>query len=119
MAFVARERRSPGRRGGALTVSTAPIDYSDVLNTVLINAGVTPETGTSIYDFAPGDVRTRTAYIRIMDPAMPKVHKYHSTAEAKQNAYYAYTYTGDASVLNGMAERGEITEIVPLFESFD
>ena len=111
--------KEAGRRGGALTVSTAPIDYSDVLNTVLINAGVTPETGTSIYDFAPGDVRTRTAYIRIMDPAMPKVHKYHSTAEAKQNAYYAYTYTGDASVLNGMAERGEITEIVPLFESFD
>ena len=110
--------KEAGRTGDQLTVSSAPIDYSDMLNTVLINAGITPEEGTSIYDFAEGDQRTRMSYIRVTDENYPPAPKYHGTGDAIRNVYYGYEYTGDKNTLNKMAADKDITVIVPLPEAF-
>ena len=110
--------KEAGRTGDQLTLNGAPIDYSDMLNTVLLNAGITPEEGTSIYDFAEGDVRTRMSYIRKTDENYPPVPKYHGTGNAVRNVYYGYEYTGDKNTLNKKVADKDITVIVPLPETF-
>ena len=101
----------------ALEYNASPVSYCDLLNTILIEAGVQPSEGTSIYDFQETDHRTRTLYWRDTNWDYPFVHKYHTNGLGKANVYVAYTYDGDYSTLTEMCRNGEYTEIIPMKET--
>ena len=104
------------------TLSDAPIYHTDIMPTLLYEAGLyygdsapTSETknddqqtlsdtelfGRTVFDYKDGDQRERTWYNRRYDPAYPKREKY--------NVYYGYTYTGNTKTLEKMVEEGQQT----------
>ncbi len=104
------------------TLSDAPIYHTDIMPTLLYEAGLyygdsEPESetktdnqqtlsdtdtfGKTVFDYKDGDQRERTWYNRRYDPAYPKREKY--------NVYYGYTYTGNTETLEKMVEEGQQT----------
>ena len=108
------------------TLSDAPIYHTDIMPTLLYEAGLyygdsapTSETknddqktlsdtdtfGKTVFDYNEKDQRERTWYNRRYDPAYPKREKY--------NVYYGYTYTGNTETLEKMVEEGK-QEVIPV-----
>lgn len=104
------------------TLSDAPIYHTDIMPTLLYEAGLyygdsEPESetkkddqktlsdtdtfGRTVFDYNEKDQRERTWYNRRYDPAYPKREKY--------NVYYGYTYTGNTETLEKMVEEGQQT----------
>lgn len=104
------------------TLSDAPIYHTDIMPTLLYEAGLyygdsapASETknddqktlsdidtfGRTVFDYNEKDQRERTWYNRRYDPAYPKREKY--------NVYYGYTYTGNTETLEKMVEEGQQT----------
>ncbi|HAL03138.1 MAG TPA: hypothetical protein DCP07_07230 [Lachnospiraceae bacterium] len=104
------------------TLSDAPIYHTDIMPTLLYEAGLyygdsapvsetktddqqtlsdTDTFGKTVFDYKDGDLRERTWYNRRYDPAYPKREKY--------NVYYGYTYTGNTETLEKMVEEDQQT----------
>lgn len=96
--------KEPGRKGEKMTVSAAPIYYTDLMSTYLINGGLFDENdeelfGTSIYDFDESSVRTRTANYRMVDNNYPPSNVSPLVVSYGYNVIYSYEYTGDTDEL--------------------
>ena len=104
------------------TLSDAPIYHTDIMPTLLYEAGLyygdgapvyetknddqktlsdTDTFGKTVFDYKDGDLRERTWYNRRYDPVYPKREKY--------NVYYGYNYTGNTETLEKMVEEGQQT----------
>ena len=106
--------KGAGITGEDLKTNSAPVDYSDFLNTVLVHAGITPESGTSFYDWSADDTRTRMSYRSTLDQGYPWVPKYHSRDQAIFNVYYGYEYTGDINTLHQKFIDNDVDVIIPM-----
>ena len=116
------EAKDPDKEAGGPTLSDAPIYHTDIMPTLLYEAGLyyedskpvnetknddqktlsdTDTFGKTVFDYKDGDQRERTWYNRRYDPAYPKREKY--------NVYYGYTYTGNTETLEKMVEEGQQT----------
>lgn len=116
------EVKDTDKAAGGPTLSDAPIYHTDIMPTLLYEAGLyygdsEPESetknddqqtlsdtdtfGKTVFDYKDGDQRERTWYNRRYDPAYPKREKY--------NVYYGYTYTGNTETLEKMVEEGQQT----------
>lgn len=84
-----------------MQVNTAPISLDDFQATILEIIGKDHlQYGTSIYDWAEGDTRDRTVYMRMTDDAYPAVEG------SSFNVYYQYSYSTDKEELNRKVGEG-------------
>ena len=116
------ETKDTDKAAEAPILSDAPIYHTDIMPTLLYEAGLyygdsapasetktddqqtlsdTETFGKTVFDYKDGDQRERTWYNRRYDPAYPKREKY--------NVYYGYTYTGNTETLEKMVEEGQQT----------
>lgn len=116
------EAKDTDKAAGGSTLSDAPIYHTDIMPTLLYEAGLyygdsapasetktddqqtlsdTDTFGKTVFDYKDGDQRERTWYNRRYDPSYPKREKY--------NVYYGYTYTGNTETLEKMVEEGQQT----------
>lgn len=97
--------KEAGRSSDEMTLSSAPIYYTDLMSTYLVNAGLFDEEkdrelfGNSIYDFKEGDKRERTAHYRFYDENYPPSAVSPLVPSFGYNVIYSYKYTGDNSDL--------------------
>ena len=90
-----------------LTLSNAPIYHTDIMPTLLYEAGLFSRDnkkdvelfGKTVFDYKENELRERTWYNRRYDKRYPKREKY--------NVYYGYTYTGDTETLEKMVDNNE------------
>ena len=106
--------KEAGKTGEELYINSAPVDFSDFLNTILVNAGITPQAGTSFYDWKLPDKRTRTSYYHRLDQGYPWVPRYHTSEDASSNVYYGYVYTGDINTLHQKFIDNDVDMIIPM-----
>lgn len=97
--------KEAGRTSEKLTLSSAPISYSDLMSTYLVNAGLYNEStdkelfGSSIYDFDENSVRERVANYRRNDKNYPASQISPLVPSFGYNVIYTYRYTGDSEEL--------------------
>lgn len=97
--------KESGRTSEKLTLSSAPISYSDLMSTYLVNAGLYNEStdkelfGSSIYDFDENSVRERVANYRKNDKNYPASQISPLVPSFGYNVIYTYRYTGDSEEL--------------------
>lgn len=97
--------KEAGRSSEELTLSSAPISFSDLMSTYLVNAGLYNEEtdrelfGPSIYDFDEGSQRERVANYRINDKNYPPSQVSPLVPSFGYNVIYTYRYTGDTAEL--------------------
>lgn len=108
--------KEPNTHHEKIKATTAPICFTDLMSTYLINAGIyneetdKPLFGSSIYDFDESSVRERTTNYRDYNynypysPKSPLCHAY------GYNVIYSYTYTGNA--MNLLKEINEGNRII-------
>lgn len=93
------------RHSDEITVSSAPIYYSDLMSTYLVNAGIYNEEtdrelfGSSIYDFDENSVRERIANYRKIDWNYKASGISNLVPSYGYNVIYSYTYTGNTKDL--------------------
>lgn len=84
-----------------LQVNTAPVSLDDFQATILEIIGKDySQYGTSIYDWAEGDIRDRTVYMRMTDDAYPAIEG------SSFNVYYQYSYSTNKEELNRKVGEG-------------
>ena len=104
--------KEAGRKSERLTVNAAPIYYTDLMSTYLVNAGLFDEEkdrelfGNSIYDFKEGDKRERTAHYRVDDKDYPPSKVSPLVPSFGYNVIYSYSYIGDSSDLLKATKKG-------------
>lgn len=99
--------KEANKKSDRITLSTAPIYFSDLMSTYLVNAGLYDDEakelfGPSIYDFKDGDLRERVANYRINDKNYPPSKISPLVPSFGYNVIYSYRYTGDTSDLLGV-----------------
>ena len=75
------------------------------------------EFGQSVHDFAAGEQRERTVWLRMYDGAYPTVPCYTGDKNGESNVYYGYSYTGGIEALLKQTETGP-TKVVPVVDSY-
>lgn len=97
--------KEAGKSSEELTLNSAPIYYTDLMSTYLINAGLFDEEkdgelfGSSIYDFEEGEKRERIAHYRYNDKNYPPSKKSPLVPSFGYNVIYSFKYTGDSKNL--------------------
>lgn len=97
--------KEPGRKSDALTTSSAPVYFADLMSTYLVNAGIYNEEtdkelfGPSIYDFDEDSQRERVANYRFYDDNYPPAQVSPLVPSFGYNTIYSYRYTGDTDDL--------------------
>ena len=97
--------KEANRSSEELTLNSAPIYYTDLMSTYLINAGLFDEEkdrdlfGSSIYDFEEGEKRERIAHYRYNDKNYPPSKKSPLVPSFGYNVIYSFKYTGDSKNL--------------------
>lgn len=97
--------KEAGKSSEKLTLSSAPISYSDLMSTYLVNAGLYNEStdkdlfGPSIYDFDESSQRERVAHYRMNDSNYPASQVSPLVPSFGYNTIYSYRYTGDSKEL--------------------
>lgn len=97
--------KEPNRSSEELILNSAPIYYTDLMATYLINAGLYEEEkdrelfGSSIYDFEEGEKRERIAHYRYYDNNYPPSNKSPLVPSFGNNVIYSFKYTGDSKNL--------------------
>lgn len=97
--------KEAGKRSEELTLNSAPIYYTDLMSTYLVNAGLfdkekdTELFGKSIYDFEEGEKRERVAHYRYNDKNYPPSNKSPLVPSFGYNVIYSFKYTGDSKNL--------------------
>lgn len=97
--------KEAGRTSQELTFSSAPISYSDLMSTYLVNAGLYDEStdkelfGSSIYDFDENSQRERVTNYRRNDSNYPASQVSPLVPSFGYNVIYTYRYTGDSKEL--------------------
>lgn len=88
--------KQAGEHHDEMQLNTAPISHDDFQATMLTLAGVEPgeEFGTSIFDWQPGQERTRTLYVREKDDNYLTLR-----GNDAFNVFYEYTYSTDGAEL--------------------
>lgn len=103
--------------GEAIKISNAPVYHEDIQSTLLDCAGLyngktdLEQFGRSVFDIQENENRERTWYDRRHEDSFSNVNSIDSLGWAWDgcNAYFAYTYAGDADTLRGLVESGEVT----------
>lgn len=105
--------KESGKTSEKMTFSSAPISYSDLMSTYLVNAGLYNEStdkelfGSSIYDFDENSVRERVANYRKNDKNYPASQISPLVPSFGYNVIYSYRYTGDSEeLLRVIKEKG-------------
>lgn len=97
--------KEPGRKSDALTTSSAPVYFADLMSIYLVNAGIYNEEtdkelfGPSIYDFDEDSQRERVANYRFYDDNYPPAQVSPLVPSFGYNTIYSYRYTGDTDDL--------------------
>lgn len=97
--------KEPHKSSDKITVSSAPIYFSDLMSTYLVNAGLYDEEtdrelfGSSIYDFDENSVRERTANYRWVDRSYKTSGVSPLVPSYGYNVIYSYRYTGNTEDL--------------------
>lgn len=97
--------KEANRHSDKMTLNSAPIYYTDLMSTYLVNAGLYDEQkdrelfGSSIYDFKEGQQRERIAHYRFYDDDYPPSNVSPLVPSFGNNVIYSYKYTGDNSDL--------------------
>lgn len=101
-----------------MQVSKAPIDYTELLPTIVEVLGEEHSAyGQSIYDIDEDEVRERFYYERALDEEFPKV--WNSTGEkmvSSANIWRKYIYAGDRKGMQKVFEK--IYEKIPMTDSY-
>lgn len=95
--------KQAGEHHDEMQLNTAPISHDDFQATMLTLAGAESgeEFGTSIFDWQPGQTRTRTLYVREKDDRYPTLR-----GNDAFNVFYEYTYTTDGAELAAKYAQG-------------
>lgn len=110
--------KEPGETHEASPVTDAPVSFLEFLPTIAEAAGGDKsEFGQSVHDFAAGEQRERTVWLRMYDAGFPPVPCYTGDKNGESNVYYGYSYTGDIEALLKQTENGP-TKIVPVADSY-
>ena len=97
--------KEAGRSWSELTLNSAPIYYTDLMSTYLVNAGLFDEEkdkelfGSSIYDFEEGEKRERIAHYRFNDKNYPPSKISPLVPSFGYNVIYSFKFTGDTKNL--------------------
>lgn len=106
--------KEAGRSSEKLTLNSAPIYYTDLMSTYLVNAGLFDGEkdrelfGSPIYDFEEGEKRERIAHYRFNDKNYPPSKKSPLVPSFGYNVIYSYKYSGDTSDLLKATKIGPI-----------
>lgn len=104
--------KESGKKSDKLTQSSAPISFTDLMATYLVNAGLFDAEkdrelfGNSIYDFKEGDERERIAHYRYYDKNYPPSKVSPLVPSFGYNVIYSYKYVGDTSDLLNATKTG-------------
>ncbi len=114
--------KEPWKKSKTLTVSKAPIYFTDLMSTYLINGGLFEEEdralfGSPIYDFDDSSVRTRTANYRMVDKNYPNSKVSPLVVSYGYNVIYSYEFTGDTEELLRVIKEEGPTSIEYMEES--
>ncbi len=114
--------KEAGRKSDSLTLSKAPIYFTDLMSTYLTNGELLEEEdralfGSSIYDFDDSSVRTRTANYRMVDKNYPNSKVSPLVESYGYNVIYSYEFTGDTKELLRVIEEEGPTSIEHMEES--
>ena len=106
------------RESDEMEETDAPISHKELLPTLASLAGMDSSViGETIYDYKPGQKRTRTLYFRDYSEDYPDVPYYDGSKNGTSNVYMGYTYTGDEEdLLNYLFDKP--SEIVPIVDSY-
>ncbi len=110
--------KEPGETHEVSPVTDAPVSFLEFLPTIAEAAGGDQsEFGQSVHDFAAGEQRERTVWLRMYDGAYPTVPCYTGDKNGESNVYYGYSYTGGIEALLKQTETGP-TKVVPVVDSY-
>ena len=110
--------KQPNETHDASPVTNAPVSFYEFLPTIAKAAGLDAESyGDTIYDYAEGEERERTYWIRWMEADYPLVPCYNGAKEGSSNVYHGYTYTGELEELLKQMEIGP-SVIEPMADSY-
>ncbi|SDA58459.1 hypothetical protein SAMN02910368_01393 [Lachnospiraceae bacterium G11] len=102
-----------------LIETAAPVSFDEYMPTIAKACGLESEPlGQTIYDFAEGDSRQRTYWLRTFDPEHPAVMCYHGEKYGDSNSYYGYTYDGDINDLMEKILNDQVDEIILTPDSY-
>jgi len=98
--------------------TAAPIDYDAFVPTIVQVLGEDHSTyGKSIYDYYDGEWRERIFLERAFDANYPDVKRYDGMANAAENVWHQYKYTGDMWYLISVYQLFQY-ETIPMVDSY-
>lgn len=110
--------KNKGERHDKMLETTAPIDYDAFVPTIIQALGEDYSGfGKSIYDYQDGEWRERVFLERAYDANYPMVKRYDGEANAGENVWHRYTYTGDMWYLISVYQLFQY-ETIPMVDSF-
>ena len=110
--------KEAGRENDKMEESDAPISHCELLPTIAEYAGMDPSPlGKTIYDFKPGEKRTRTLYIKNYFEEYPDVPTYDGSKTGSDNVHVGYTYTGDENELLKYLFDNP-SEVIPMVDAY-
>ncbi|MBQ7943699.1 MAG: alkaline phosphatase family protein [Lachnospiraceae bacterium] len=110
--------KQPNETHDVSPVTNAPVSFYEFLPTIADAVGLDAKSyGETIYDYAEGEERERTYWIRWMESDYPIVPCYNGTKDGSSNVYHGYTYTGELEELLKQMEIGP-NIIEPMADSY-
>lgn len=111
--------KQPGEHHDTWAVNSAPISHTDFPGTLLTLIGAKYPYGDSIFDWAPGESRTRQCSVVGRDTGVyPLVTCYSDLGIGSHNLWQTYTYVGTGKDLQKEYNRGSYV-YEPLAQSFN
>lgn len=111
--------KQPGEHHSEWAVNSAPISHCDFPGTLMRVIGATYPYGDSIFDWFPGESRTRACSVVGRDLNIyPLVTCYSDLGMGSHNLWQTYTYTGTGKDLQKEYNRGSYV-YEPLAQSFN